>query len=261
MYKRQVYAGASPDDISELITMKQEDAISSLDGVDTVQSFSQENVAVVLVQYKYGTNMDTAYINLKKAIDGIRSQMPDDIEEPNIIEMDMNAQPVVTLAVSGQVDENLYTYVDNNIVPQFEKLSSVGEVSLSGGQSSYIRVELIPEKLEQYHLSMSAVAQLVGAADFTIPAGDVSVGRQDLDVSVGNDYDDAESLKSIALPLAGGDVIHLSDVANVYSALNDADSIGRYNGNDVISLGIKKQQSATAIDVSREVMELSLIHI
>lgn len=250
-----VYAGASPDDISELITMKQEDAISSLDGVDTVQSFSQENVAVVLVQYKYGTNMDTAYINLKKAIDGIRSQMPDDIEEPNIIEMDMNAQPVVTLAVSGQVDENLYTYVDNNIVPQFEKLSSVGEVSLSGGQSSYIRVELIPEKLEQYHLSMSAVAQLVGAADFTIPAGDVSVGRQDLDVSVGNDYDDAESLKSIALPLAGGDVIHLSDVANVYSALNDADSIGRYNGNDVISLGIKKQQSATAIDVSREVME------
>ena len=250
-----VYAGASPDDISELVTMKQEDAISSLDGVDTVQSFSQENVAVVLVQYKYGTNMDTAYINLKKAIDGIRSQMPDGIEEPNIIEMDMNAQPVVTLAVSGQVDENLYTYVDNNIVPQFEKLGSVGEVSLSGGQSSYIRVELIPEKLEQYHLSMAAVAQLVGAADFTIPAGDVSVGRQDLDVSVGNDYDSAESLKSIAIPLAGGDVIHLSDVANVYSALKDADSIGRYNGNDVISLGIKKQQSATAIDVSREVMK------
>ena len=136
--------------LSLIHILKQEDAISSLDGVDTVQSFSQENVAVVLVQYKYGTNIDTAYINLKKAIDGIRSQMPDDIEEPNILEMDMNAQPVVTLAVSGQVDENLYTYVDNNIVPQFEKLGSVGEVSLSGGQESYIRVELIPEKMAQY---------------------------------------------------------------------------------------------------------------
>lgn len=250
-----VYAGASPDDINDLIIMKQEDAISSLDGVDTVQSFSQENVAVVLVQYKYGTNIDTAYINLKKAIDGIRSQLPEDVEEPNILEMDMNTQPVVTLAVSGQVDENLYTYVDNNIVPQFEKLSSVGEVSLSGGQASYIRVELIPEKMEQYHLNMSAVAQIVGAADFTLPAGDVHVGRQDLDVSVGNNYDDAESLKSIAIPLNGGDVIHLSDIAIVYSALEDADSIGRYNGEDVISLGIKKQQSATAIDVSGEVMK------
>lgn len=250
-----VYAGASPDDINELITMKQEDAITSLDGVDTIQSYSQENVSVIMVQYEYGTNIDTAYINLKKAMDGIRSDLPDDANEPTIMELDLNAQPVVTLAVSGQVDGNLYTYVDNNVVPLFEKLGSVGEVSLSGGQKSYIRVELIPEKLEQYHLTMSAVGQIVGAADFTIPAGEVKVGKQNLDVSVGNDYDNAESLKSVAIPLANGDVIHLSDIAEVYDALEDADSIGRYNGSDIISLGVKKQQSSTAIDVSRDVMK------
>lgn len=248
-----VYAGASPEDINDLITTKQEDAIVSLDGVDTVQSFSQENVSIVQVQYNYGENIDTAYINLKKAIDGIRSDLPDDIEEPNIMELDLNAEPVVTLAVSGQVDGNLYTYVDNKIVPQFEKLSSVGEVSISGGQESYIRIELIPEKMEQYHLSMAAVGQIVGAADFTIPAGDIHVGKQDLDVSVANDYDNAESLKQVAIPLSGGDVIHLSDIANVYDALEDADSIGRYQGDDIISVAIKKQQSATAIDVSNQV--------
>ena len=223
-----VYAGASPDDINELITMKQEDAITSLDGVDTIQSYSQENVSVIMVQYEYGTNIDTAYINLKKAMDGIRSDLPDDANEPTIMELDRKDQPVATLAVSGKVvDGNLYTYVDNNVVPLFEKLGSVGEVSLSGGQKSYIRVELIPEKLEQYHLTMSAVGQIVGAADFTIPAGEVKVGKQNLDVSVGNDYDNAESLKSVAIPLANGDVIHLSDIAEVYDALEDADSIGR----------------------------------
>ena len=63
-----VYPGASPEDIKDLITMKQEDAISSLDAVDTVQSYSQENVSVVLVQYEYGTNMDTTYIDLKKPL-------------------------------------------------------------------------------------------------------------------------------------------------------------------------------------------------
>ena len=89
-----VYAGASPDDINELVTMKQEDAISSLDGVDKIQSFSQENISIIMVQYKYGTNINTAYINLKKAIDGIRSKMPEDIEEPNILEMDMKSEPV-----------------------------------------------------------------------------------------------------------------------------------------------------------------------
>ena len=249
-----IYAGASPEDVNDLITVKQEDAISALDGVDTVQSYSQENVAVVLIQYEYGTNMDTAYIDLKKAIDGIRSDMPDDIEEPNIMELDMNSQPVVTLAVSGAVDGNLYTYVDEKLVPEFEKLSSVGEVSISGGQKEYARIELIPEKLEQYHLSISTVAQLVGAADFTIPAGDINVGKQKLDVSVGNDYESTESLKNVAIPLSGGDIIHLSDVAEVYDALEEEDSIGRYNGQDIISLGIKKQQSSTAIEVSKQVL-------
>ena len=166
-----VYPGASPEDVTDLVTKKEEDAITSLDSVDKVQSISRENVSIVIVQYEYGTNMDTAYINLKKAIDGIQSDLPDDANDPNIMELDINSMATVTLAVSGDADQNLYTYVDDKIVPEFEKLSSVGEVSIAGGQDSYTRVELIPEKLAQYHLNMNTVAQLVGAADFTIPGG------------------------------------------------------------------------------------------
>ena len=87
-----VYAGASPDDINELITMKEEDAISTLDSVDSVTSYSQENVSIVLVQYEYGTNMDTAYINLKKAVDGIQSDLPDDANTPSIMELLQSAE-------------------------------------------------------------------------------------------------------------------------------------------------------------------------
>ena len=243
-----VYAGTSPDDIKDLITTKQEDAISSLDGVKDVYSYSQENVSIIMVEYEYGTNIDTAYINLKKAMDTTKSDMPDDAEEPNIMELDMNSSPVMTLAVGGQVDGNLYTYVENNIQPELEKLGSVGEVSLSGGQKEYISIRLDPEKMAQYNLSINTIAQIVGAADYTIPAG-----KQELSVSAGNDYEDAESLKNITIPLAGGDVIHLSDVADVSQILEDADSIGRYNGTDIVSIAIKKQQSSTAIDVSNDV--------
>ncbi len=248
-----VYAGASPDDINDLIMLDQEEAVASLDNVDTVYTYSMENMGLLMISYEYGTNIDTAYINLKKALDQIAEDMPDDADEPIIMEMDINSAAVVTLAVSGEVDGNLYTYVDNNIVPELEKLSAVGEVSIAGGQESYIKIELIPEKLEQYGLSMTTVATLVGAADFTIPAGDIDVGRKAYDVSVGNDYESAEHLKNIVLPLSNGDTIHLSDIANVYDALEEADSIGRYNGEDVVSLSIKKQQSSTAIEVSDQV--------
>ena len=248
-----VYAGASPDDVEELITSVQEDALSSLSSVDTIQSYSMENISMIMVQYEYGTNMDTAYINLKKAIDGVQGSMPEDADEPKIMELDVNAMPTITMSVSGDVESNLYTYVENKIVPEFEKLSSVGQVSLSGGQEDYARVELMAEKLEQYHLTLNQVAQIVGAADFTIPAGNVDVGDQELAVSVSNDYDSVESLENIPIPLQNGNVIHLSDIANVYLALEDAASIGRYNGEDIISISISKQQSATAIEVSEQV--------
>lgn len=245
--------GRYPEDINDLVTTKQEDAITSLDGVKNVYSFSQENVSIIMVEYEFGTNIDTAYINLKKAIDGTKRDMPEDVEDPNILEMDMNASPVMTLAVGGQVDGNLYTYVENNVQPELEKLSSVGEVSLAGGQKEYVSVCLDPEKMAQYNLSLSTIGQLVGAADFAIPAGDVNVGKQELNVSAGNDYDDVESLNNVAIPLADGNVIHLSDIATVSQTLEEENSIGRYNGKDVVSIAIKKQQSSTAIDVSRQV--------
>ena len=136
-----VYPGASPEDVTDLVTKKEEDAITSLDSVDKVQSISRENVSIVIVQYEYGTNMDTAYINLKKAIDGIQAICRTMPMTRISMELDINSMATVTLAVSGDVDQNLYTYVDDKIVPEFEKLSSVGEVSIAGGQESYTRVD------------------------------------------------------------------------------------------------------------------------
>lgn len=106
---RHGVSGSQPEDVTDLVTKKEEDAITSLDSVDKVQSISRENVSIVIVQYEYGTNMDTAYINLKKAIDGIQGDLPDDANDPNIMELDINSMATVTLAVSGDVDQNLYT--------------------------------------------------------------------------------------------------------------------------------------------------------
>lgn len=97
--------------------------------------------------------------------------------------------------------------------------------------------------MAQYNLSLSTIGQLVGAADFAIPAGDVNVGKQELNVSAGNDYDDVESLNNVAIPLADGNVIHLSDIATVSQTLEEENSIGRYNGKDVVSIAIKSSRA------------------
>lgn len=248
-----VYPGANPEDVDELVTKPIEDEIGTLNGIKSVNSYSNENMSMVLLQYEYGTDMDKAYSDLKKKTDAMQSSLPDDVQTPTIMEFNINDQATMYLAVNNDKADNLYNYVDEKIVPELEKISSVASVDISGGREEYIRVEVIPEKLKQYHLSMNSLVTAVASANLAYPAGSTEVGSQSLSVTTGVEFDDMESLKRIPITVGNGNTIYLEDVANVYSTLKDAAGIGRYNGQDTVALGIKKQQKSSAMDVSKAV--------
>lgn len=248
-----VYAGASPEDINDLVTKPIEDAVGTLSGIKNVQSISQENVAIVMLEYEYGTDMDKAYSDLKKKMDNV--DLPDDVKDaPSIMEFNMNDMPAVILSLNDPSQDNLYNYVNDEIVPEFEKISAVASVDVSGGQEGYISVRLIPEKMSQYGLSMNSITQAIAAADFTYPAGSTGVGKQDLSVSTSVEVGDVASLMKVPVVAGNGKTIYLEDVADVSDTVKKAEAIGRYNGEDTITLMINKQQKESAVDVSKTVM-------
>ena len=250
-----VYPGASPEDIDELVSKPIEEEVSLLSDVEEVQSRSMENVSMVIVRYRYGTNMDRAYDKLKKKLDVLKGNLPDDAEDPDYIEFDINAQAGMVLAISDKTKANLYNYVKNNIEPEMEKLSSVASVSLSGGQAEYVRVELSEEKLAQYHLTMENIIQMIKASDFTYPAGSTYYGKQKLSLSVSEDYSTIERLKNLPLLTGTGNTLYLRDLATVSESLEEKSSIGRYNGEDTIGLSLSKTQTESDIGMSRDVKE------
>ena len=251
-----IYPGASPEDVEELVVKQIEDEVGTLSGVDTITSVSSENYGMVLLQYEYGTDIDVAYDDLKKKIDALATDLPDDVDTPTIIEMDINDMTSFTVAINNDSVGNLYNYVDNTVVPQLEKLGCVANVDISGGQAEYVRVELIPEKLAQYRMSMSSVSAAIASANFSMPLGNTVVGNRDLSVTTGVDYDSVELLKNIPITLGNENIIYMEDIANIHLALEDKSSIGRYNGSDTISIGIKKNQDSTDIEVSDEVLKV-----
>ena len=250
-----VYPGASPEDIDELVSKPIEEEVSLLSDVEEVQSRSMENLSMVIVRYRYGTNMDRAYDKLKKKLDVLKGNLPDDAEDPDYIEFDINAQAGMVLAISDKTKANLYNYVKNNIEPEMEKLSSVASVSLSGGQAEYVRVELSEEKLAQYHLTMENIIQMIKASDFTYPAGSTYYGKQKLSLSVSEDYSTIEKLKNLPLLTGTGNTLYLRDLATVSESLEEKSSIGRYNGEDTIGLSLSKTQTESDIGMSRDVKE------
>ncbi len=251
-----VYPGASPEDVNELVGRPIEDEVGTLTGVTGVTSVANENMSMVLLEYEYGTDIDDAYNDLKRSLDLLQVSFPDDVQDPVIIEMDINDVASISLAINNDAQENLYNYVDDEIIPEFEKLSTVASIDISGGRQEYVRVELIPEKLTQYRLSMNAIATAISTADFIYPVGDADVGRQNLSVTAQVPFDTMESLKNIPITAGNGNIIYLSDVANIYSALEEENGIGRYNGRDTISIGIHKNQSNSDVEVSNAVQRV-----
>ncbi len=246
-----IYQGASPEDVNDLIGKPIENEVGTLSGIKNIQSTSKENVSIIMLQYEYGTNMDKAYSDLKKKMDNIK--LPDDVKTPTIMELDISAMPVMSLAVNDTTQENLYNYVKADIVPEFEKISSIASIDNNGGREGYIKIRLNPEKLNQYHLNMNAIVQSIKSADFTYPAGTTGVGNRKLAVSTAVEVNSAEQLKKIPVVAGNGKTIYLEDIAEIGDTVKDQDAIGRYNGKDTVTLSVNKQQKSSAVEVSKQV--------
>ncbi|MEG2174748.1 MAG: efflux RND transporter permease subunit, partial [Oscillospiraceae bacterium] len=248
------YPGAGPEDVESLVTRKIEDAVATLGGVKNVQSMSSENVSMVILEMEYGTDMAVAHADLKNNIDIYNDALPEDASTPTVMELNINTMmPTMLLSATPLGDVDLRYYVEEEIVPEFEKLSGVAKVDVFGGAQDYISIELQEDKLSQYALTMDSVASILASADFSLPAGSIGQGELDLPLRGGVTYDSVEQVGALALMLPTGDVIHLSDVAKVYQNTEKSDSLSRYNGVENVGIQITKRQGASTVSVANAV--------
>ena len=249
-----VYPQAGPEEVERLVSKEIEDECGTISGIDTITSYSSENSSMVLLQFEYGTDLDESYTDVQSAVNRAKSKMPDTIKDPIIMEMDVNAQPVIELAVNSLNGDDVSSYVTDVFKPELEKIGSVAQVEVAGGDDAYISIELIPEKLAMYGLTLSTVASSVGSANTILPAGTKEYGNYDIEVTTKNEYKTPEEIATIPITTGTGKLIHLSDVANVHYAMKEGGSISRYNGASNVSVSITKEQSASAVTVSKKVL-------
>ena len=251
-----VYPGADSESVDDLVTTPIEDKVGSLSGVKSITSSSMENVSMVLLQYDYDQNVNDAYLDLRAALDQVKSDLPDDSQDPMIIEMNMDSMPSITYSVSTSDGTDALAFANQDVVPELEALSSVAQVTVSGGQEQYIKVELDRNALSQYGLNMNSIAQYIKATDFTIPLGNLEQGSQSISAISTSDNDTVQAIRDIPLYTATGSVIHLSDVADVDWSVKDADSIARFNGEDTVTISMTKNQSASTIGMVNDVKKV-----
>lgn len=256
LFVMTIYQGGDPETTEELVTKIIEDAGKTLSGVDSVTSQTTENSSFVMFSYEYGTNIDDAYADLRSAVDTASLKLPEDAHDPVIIEMNMNSQDMMTLSITSSGDTDVLAFVQDELKPELERLSDVAQITVSGGEEDYIRIELHADKMQQYGVTMANVKTYITTTDFTIPIGSVEQGAQSISASASSKPTNLMDLQNVPIITSKGTTISLSDIATVSMATKANSSISRFNGQDSISVGIAKVQSEGTVDVSNHVKSL-----
>lgn len=250
------YPGADPESVDALVTTEIEGAVEALSGIEEIQSISNENYSLVLLQYEYDSDSNANYIDLRAALDTLSAIFPEDVQEPVIMEMNVDAMASMMITATAEEGADILAFLEEGMIAELEALSSVAQVQVSGGDENYIRILLKEDMLNQYGLNMAAVANYIAATDFSIPIGSLEQGSQSLSVISSTANETVQQIGRIPLYTATGSLIQLSDVAEVSWAVKDTDSVARTNGADTVSISITKNQSAATLEVSKDVKAL-----
>jgi hydrophobic/amphiphilic exporter-1 (mainly G- bacteria), HAE1 family len=250
-----VYPGASPTEVESAVTKKLEDALAELDGVDDITSRSLENASLLIVNFKYGVDIDLAMQDAQRKIDNIKKDLPEDARPPVMLNAGPNDLPIMQMSATAKLPGPVFfKKMEDEFLPRLQKLKGVAQISLLGGQERQINVRVDQDKLAYYKLTINQVTQAVGAANIEFPTGKVKDRAEQVTVKLAGKFASLDQLRDlVVLAQPGGGTVRVRDVAQVTDGLAEASSVIRYNGLPGIGLSIKKSADGNTVDISRAV--------
>ncbi len=250
-----VYPGAGPKEIETLIIEKIEDEVSTISGVKHVQAVAREGVAIIIVEFEVGTDVDIVAIEVKDKIDLIRRNLPDDAEDPIVSKFDINAQPVLNLAVSSPRPlAETYKITDDVIKDRLARVPGVASIDIVGGKQREILISVHRDRLRAYGLSILDVVGSLSAASMNIPGGHIKQGAREYTVRLDGEFEDVSEIGAIELlSRAHPAPIKLGEVAEVVDTFEEQRDLARYAGKPAVGLSVVKKGDANSVEVARGV--------
>ncbi|MCC6174532.1 MAG: efflux RND transporter permease subunit [Chloroflexi bacterium] len=242
------YQGAAPDDVDRLVTQPILDAVSGLANIDYIQSSSAEGASRVTITFTDAANVDVAAIDVQRRIGAISNQLPADADDPSVLKLDPSQQPVLYLTFSGdQPLDRLYQFADDRIKPRLESQNGVASVTINGGLEREIQVQVDPNRLRAYGLTIDQVQQALSRENQGQPSGAIDRGRDRTTLRVYGLFQSVDELRDLLVIGSDGSGIRLGEVANIVDTYKRVTSRTFLNGREAVSLTVTKQSGSNEI--------------
>lgn len=256
-----IYPGASPEEVEKLVTAPIEEAIEdNVNKIDLMLSTSSEAISVIAIQFEEISDREFSkqMQNLRSAVERVNDLPNEILNEPEVVEFDMEANfPVLTLVVGGAISEPQMKTIAENLRDEILDIEGVGSVRLAGVREREIWIEVDPNKLQAYQLPITEVINALRNHNLNLPAGTMEVGTSEYLVRTLGEFRNIDEIQDTIIRARGtGTSLRLSDIATVSDTYEKPRTLSRIHGNPSISLTIQRKTETNTIKLVEQIREL-----
>ncbi|MFP4541278.1 MAG: efflux RND transporter permease subunit, partial [Opitutales bacterium] len=249
------FPGAHPEVVESQVTQIIEEIVSTVPGVEELSSSTYEGFSRVRVTFTWGTDIDSAALELQSRLEDEINELPEDANRPRVSKFDVNSFPVVVLGIASEIDPvELTEMINEEIRYRFARIPGVAQVDLWGGFNREIQVALDPDRLRALGVPLDRVLAALRDANLDLPSGRIETGRYEVTLRAPAQYDNLEQIRETALESVDGTVVTIGQIAEVRDTYDRPWRIERVNGVRGIRVAIRKQAEANTVEVSRAVL-------
>jgi multidrug efflux pump len=250
------YIGVSPVDIEGLITQPLERELKGLKDLKQITSVSKEGLSTIRVEFNTGIDIEEGLRRVRDKVNSARSQLPSDILEPVITEINISEFPIMFVNVGGDVGLARLKKIADNLQDQIEAIPGVISADISGGLQPEVQVNADVYRMNAYQISFDDIANAIRAENLSIPGGSIDTKEKNLTIRIPGEFKEVRPLENIVIKMQNGRPIYLRDVANVNYSFEDRQTYARLNRTEVVSLAVRKRAGENLLRITDEVKKI-----
>ncbi len=252
------FRGAPPETVEQSVTFPVERAVAQAWNIATVTSSTRQGLSVVYAWFQWGSDIDTALLDVQQQVQAISDTLPEHARAPMISKFDLSSLPVafVTVKGGGLDERELYEVAKNVISPQMSSVPGVAAATVSGGRRRQLNIDLDPDKLRQTGLSLLDVEDAIRRANVLVPSGTLRAGRMEYDVFSNSQMTSKEEVENVIIKTVKPDpqspsrsevAIRVRDVGTVFDSHRQQNQIVHVDGERAVYMRVYKQPGANTI--------------
>ncbi|CZF79205.1 efflux RND transporter permease subunit [Grimontia marina] len=249
IYVSVSHEGISPEDAERLLVRPVEQELRSIEGIKEMTATATEGHASVTLEFNVGVDLNEAMADVREAVDLVKPRLPDDSDEPTVNEVTFaNMQPVLSIALYGDVSERAIVKIARELQEELEGFKQILEVDIAGDRDDVVEIIVEPLLLESYGLDQQDIFNLVSRNNRVVAAGYVDTGYGRFSVKVPSVFETVQDVLTLPIKIEGNQVVTVGDVATVRRAFKDPESFARLDGKPAVVLDVKKRAGENIIE-------------